>query len=193
MHDTQLKQLVARIEALEAEQARRRDLDEIHAVLARYTRAVDWLDDALLATVFWDDADINYGFFRGDALAFRPLLMDIERSLGKRWHSAPNVSVTLRGDIADVASYQLSISSVPGDPAPQTRLMCAAGHYLDRLERRQGRWGIAARKHLAVGGTFLTDVGSEGLFAVLNNLANASPEHPDYPALPAAAALGLGR
>ena len=193
MDDANLKSLLSRIDALEAAQARRHDLDEIHAVLARYTRAVDWLDEALLATVFWDDADIDYGFFRGRALEFRPMLMDIERGLAKRWHSAPNVTVTLRGDVADVASYQLSISSVPGDPTPGTRLMCAVGHYLDRLERRQGRWGIAQRKHVAVGGTFFDDVGSSGMFAVLNNLSDASPGHPDYPDAPAVAALGLGR
>jgi hypothetical protein len=191
--DESMRTLAARVAALEAELARRSDLDEVQAVLARYTRAVDWLDDRLLATVFWDDAQIDYGFFRGAAREFRPLLMEIERGLGKRWHSAPNVSVVLHGDVAEATSYQLSISSVPGDPAPQTRLMCAAGYYLDRFERRQGRWGIARRKHLAVGGTFVEDVGSAGLFAALNTLAGASPAHPDYPVEPPVPALGLGR
>ncbi len=183
-----LSALTARIEKLELELAQRRDTDAIHAVLERYSRAVDWLDAELLATVFFDDAEIDYGFFKGSGKDFRPLLMDIERSIDKRWHSASNVSIRLHGDCADVASYQFSVSNVPGAPRPQTDLMHAYGFYLDRMERRDGRWGIARRKHIAVGGTIIPGVGSDGMFAVLNHLVDASPAHVDYPR-----ATALGR
>lgn len=176
-----LAALAARIEKLELELAQRRDRDEIHAVLERYSRAVDWLDAELLATVFFDDAEIDYGFFKGNGKDFRPLLMDIERSIDKRWHSAPNVSIRLFGDVANVASYQFSVSGVPGAPRPQADLMHAYGFYLDRMERRDGLWRIARRKHVAVGGTIIPGVGSDGMFAVLNHLVDASPAHGDYP------------
>lgn len=187
-----LAALTARIDQLERELARRRDLEEIHAVLERYARAVDWLDEELLASVFWDDAEIDYGFFKGTGRDFRPVLMGVERSIGKRWHTAPNVAISLDGDVAHVASYQFSVSHVPGAPEPHTELMHAYGYYLDRMERRGGRWGIARRKHLAVGGTMLPDVGSGGMFAVLNHLVGGSPAHPDYPRGPRPAPLGLG-
>lgn len=184
--------LVARVEKLERELARRQDIDDIHAVLERYSRAVDWLDVELLATVFFDDAEIDYGFFRGSGKDFRPLLLDIERSMDKRWHSAPNVSIRLAGDVASVASYQFSVSNIPGTPRPQSELMHAYGFYLDRMERRDGRWGIARRKHVAAGGTILQGVGSDGLFAVLNHLVDASPAHGDYPhATPVSGAGGV--
>lgn len=178
---SELAALTARIEQLERELARRRDLDEIQDVLTRYARACDWLDDELLATVFWDDAAIDYGFFKGTGAEFRPLLMNVERSANKRWHVAAQLAVDLQGDVAHVASYQFSVSTVPGAPQPQNELMHAYGYYLDRMERRGGRWGIAQRKHVAVGGTLIPDVGSGGMFAVLNHLAGASPSHPDYP------------
>jgi hypothetical protein len=179
-----LAALAARIEKLERELARRQDIDDIYGVLERYSRALDWLDAALLATVFFDDAEIDYGFFRGTGKDFRPLLLDIERSIDKRWHSAPNVSIQLDGDVATVASYQFSVSNIPGAPRPQADLMHAYGFYLDRMERRDGRWGIARRKHVAVGGTIIPGVGSDGMFAVLNHLVDASPGHADYPRAP---------
>jgi hypothetical protein len=151
--------LLARIERLERELARRQDLDEIQAVLERYARAVDWLDEELLKTVFWDDADVDYGFFKGTGRDFRPVLMDVDRSIDKRWHTAPNVAITLEGEVAHVASYQFSVSYVPGNPRPQTELMHAYGYYLDRMEKRNGRWGIARRKHVAVAGTMIPDGG----------------------------------
>jgi len=57
--------LVQRIERLERELARHRDLIEIQDVLTRYSRALDWLDADMLSTVFFDDAEIDYGFFKG--------------------------------------------------------------------------------------------------------------------------------
>lgn len=187
-----LAALTARIEKLERELARRQDLDDIHAVLERYARSVDWLDEELLKSVFFDDAEIDYGFFKGTGRDFRPVLMDIERSIDKRWHTAPNVAISLEGEVAHVASYQFSVSNMPGSPKPHTELLHAYGYYLDRMEKRNGRWGIARRKHLGVGGTVIPDVGSGGLFAVLNHLVGASPQHADYPGRSRPAPLGTG-
>lgn len=181
--------LIARVETLERELARRRDLDEIRDVLTRYARACDWLDEPLLATVFWDDAEIDYGFFKGSGAEFRPLLMNVERSANKRWHVAAQVAIDLQGDVAHVASYQFSVSTVPGAPQPQDELMHAYGYYMDRMERRHGRWGIARRKHVALGGTLIPDLGSGGMFAVLNHIGATTPQHADYPRVPAAEPL----
>lgn len=40
--------------------------------LTRYCRALDWLDEDALKTVFTPDADIDYGFFKGRGDAFIP-------------------------------------------------------------------------------------------------------------------------
>jgi hypothetical protein len=48
---------------------------EIQDVLVRYARALDWLDDEMLRTAFFDDAEIDYGFFRGSFREFAPILM----------------------------------------------------------------------------------------------------------------------
>lgn len=192
MNDTDLRKLTDRVATLERELARRLDLEQIHDVLARYARALDWLDDALLDSVFYDDAEIDYGFFKGSGREFRPLLMQIEHSIDKRWHLCAQTQIELAGDVAHVSSYHFSVSNMPGTPRPHTELMHAYGYYLDRMERRAGRWGIARRKHVAVGGTLIPDVGSGGMFATLNHLGIASPQHPDYRRMSTAGPLDAG-
>ncbi|MCZ8132377.1 MAG: nuclear transport factor 2 family protein [Steroidobacteraceae bacterium] len=182
MNDTarELALLADRVAALEHEVGRHRDLAAIHEVLHRYARALDWLDDALLDTVFFDDAAIDYGFFRGSGREFRPLLMQVERTYGRRWHFTSQVEIHLAGDRADVRSYNLSVASVPVSPVPPADLGMFYGWYVDRMEKREGRWGIAARKHLLLAGTSVREIALDGPMAVLNQVGEATPAHPDY-------------
>lgn len=172
--------LADRVAALEREVARHRDVAAIHELLHRYARALDWLDDALLETVFFDDAEVDYGFFRGAGREFRPLLMQVERSFGRRWHFTSQVEIALAGERAEVRSYNLSVTAVPVSPLPPAELSMFYGWYLDRMERREGRWGIAARKHLLLAGTSAREIAPEGSLAVLNQVGAASTTHPDY-------------
>jgi hypothetical protein len=120
--------LLARIDRLERELARQRDLEAINDVLWRYARALDWLDDDLLATVFYDDAEIDYGFFRGNGRDFRTELMKLEHTIGRRWHLSVQTKIDLDGDSAEVESYQLSVSTIPGGTTTPAVLMLAYGY-----------------------------------------------------------------
>ena len=55
------------------------DRQAICDVIQRYSRTLDWLDDAGQASCYWPDAEIDYGFFKGCAEEFLPIVMDIER------------------------------------------------------------------------------------------------------------------
>jgi len=181
--------LTARIEELERESARQRDIEAIHDVLWRYARALDWLDDALLTTVFYDDAEIDYGFFRGNGCDFRTELMKLEHSVGRRWHIAVQTKVQLDGDAAEVESYQFSVSTLPGETSTPADLMHAYGYYLDRMLRRGGKWGIIRRKHLLLGSTLAREIPLDGTLAALNAVGVTSPQHVDFRALSRAARL----
>ena len=61
--------------------------DAITDVLARYSRTLDWLDEAGHASCYWPDAPIDYGFFKGTAADFVPVVMAIERRSARRWRS----------------------------------------------------------------------------------------------------------
>jgi hypothetical protein len=169
-----------RLASLERECGRLRDLRDIEDVLTRYSRALDWLDDAQLDGVFFDDAEIDYGFFKGDGRTFKPLLMQFERSMGRRWHFTSQVKIALDGDRAEVESYNLSVAATATAALAGADLNLFVGFYLDRLERRDGRWGIARRKHLLVAAATLDELPVAGPLAALNAIGDTTRTHPDY-------------
>src|SRR5207237_10346443 len=57
-------------------------------------------------------------------------------------HYVTNNRVELNGDTAHAETYWLFVG-VNKDPAHP--LMMSGGRYIDRFERREGRWAIAAR------------------------------------------------
>lgn len=172
--------VLARLEAVEAELAEHRDILAIHDMLARYSRALDWLDDAMLETVFYNDAEIDYGFFKGSGKDFKPVLMELEHGIGRRWHFTSQVKIDLQGDSADVESYNLSLSLPKVEPGDGEQYAVFFGFYKDRLLKRGGKWGIIARKHLQVAGAPLAEISIDGDMGLLNQIGQTLPSHPDY-------------
>ena len=72
---------VSRDEALQA----LLDKQAIGEVIARYSRTLDWLDEEGHASCYWPDAAIDYGFFKGSAADFVPVVMQVERASERRW------------------------------------------------------------------------------------------------------------
>ena len=169
-----------RLAIVERELAWHRDLRAIEDVLTLYSRALDWLDDAAIESVFWDDAEIDYGFFKGSGKDFKPLLMDLEHRVGRRWHFTAQVKIALDGDMAEVESYNFTIAAEKIGFDESSPLMQFYGTYIDRFERREGRWGIVRRRHLLVGGAFVPEAAMVGEFAELNQIGEADPRHPEF-------------
>ena len=181
--------LVERIERLERELASQRDLIEIQDVLARYSRALDWLDEDMLSTVFFDDAEIDFGFFKGSGRDFQPLVLQIERSLGRRWHFTGQVKIDLKGDVAEVEGYNITLSAEPAASVPPANLAHFYGYYLDRFARRNGRWGIVRRKFMLLSTTSILETQTDGPLSAINLAGSTSTTHPDYRRLSAAPSL----
>lgn len=119
------------------------DIQDCSETLTRYCRAVDWLDDELLATVFTDDAQIDYGFFRGTGAEFVPFLMGVERSFLRRWHLGGNVVVRVAGDHAEAESH-CQAGAVSAEGTVETTNLFG-GRYLDALVRTADGWRISRR------------------------------------------------
>ncbi len=124
------------------------DRQAIDDVIARYARTLDWLDDAGQASCYWPDADIDYGFFKGKAADFLPVVMEIERRSDRRWHM-------LSGLIVKFLSPCSASSECYGIFAGANRqgdgTLCGnlyGGRYLDEWEKRDGEWRISARTYL---------------------------------------------
>ncbi|MEM1052575.1 MAG: nuclear transport factor 2 family protein [Pseudomonadota bacterium] len=125
---------------------------EITELLQRYARTLDWLDDEGQAQCFWPDADVDYGFFKGSAAEFLPIVMQIERDSVRRWHMLSPPSIDLK-DIttAEVESYGIAAAVKPDVEGVLAGNMYG-GRYLDTFERREEagapQWRISARTYV---------------------------------------------
>jgi ketosteroid isomerase-like protein len=115
----------------------------IHDCLTRYCRAVDRLDRELLLSVYHPDAIDDHGVFVGGPEAFADWVIAYHsRAQNATQHIITNHSCDLDGDVAHTETYYLfAAMNVTGAP-----LTLAGGRYIDRFEKREGRWAIAARK-----------------------------------------------
>jgi hypothetical protein len=122
---------------------------EIHAVLMRYCRALDRMDRELASTVWHPNGTADYGgYFEGTGEAFLDWVWEGHARLDAHAHQITNVLIEVDGDRAASESYVTVV--LRGNPAGTgTYAFAEIGRYLDRWERREGRWAIVARVYVA--------------------------------------------
>jgi SnoaL-like domain len=123
------------------------DKQAIGEVIARYSRTLDWLDDAGQASCYWPDAAVDYGFFKGTASDFLPVVMQIERGSQRRWHFLGGLQIKLCSESAASAENYGIASGVREADGVWTGTMYG-GRYLDEFEKRDGEWRISARQYI---------------------------------------------
>ena len=121
------------------------DRQAIHDCIVRYCRGVDRMDRELIISAYHPDAIDDHGLFVGGPEAFADhfLAFHGEQQTGTQ-HIISNHFCELAGDTAHCETYWLFAAMNRQGPA----LSLGGGRYLDRMERRNGRWAIAARKCL---------------------------------------------
>jgi hypothetical protein len=134
------------------EEALHRLLDEsaCRAVLERYGPSADWQDRAGLESVFWPDAEVDYGFFKGTGAALIDVLLHIATLSLRRFHMMAGARVSIDGASAEAESYLVTQAVSKGEDGALTSSIFY-GRFLDRLELRQGEWRIARRVYLQHG------------------------------------------
>ncbi len=117
-------------------------IEVIHA----YSRGLDRADADLLKSTCWPDAQVDYGFFKGDA---HPFLENMPSGL-KRYkntqHQISNSLISIEGDNARVESYLTAHHYLPAEDGGENSEMTYIGRYLDQLEKRGDVWKIKFRK-----------------------------------------------
>ncbi|OLT16190.1 hypothetical protein BJF78_14870 [Pseudonocardia sp. CNS-139] len=118
------------------------DRQAIHDCLMTYSRAVDRLDRELLLSVYHPDAIDDHGVFVGGPEEFADWAFAMHRATHlSHQHCVLNHTCELDGDVAHTETYYLFV----GMNRAGTPLAMSGGRYLDRLEKRAGRWAIAVR------------------------------------------------
>jgi len=122
------------------------DRQEIQDVLHRYSRAVDRADVALLRSCYHPDATEDHGgVYSGSAAAYVNGLEGLLPRAGVMNHLVTNVLVEFRDETAArVEAYILTFARIKKDGEKFDTLTLA--RTVDRFERRDGRWAIAARR-----------------------------------------------
>jgi ketosteroid isomerase-like protein len=123
-----------------------RDRQQIREVVALYGRAQDRVDWELFASVFHSDAIFDSGAlmdFVGDS---RQLAARAEERLNREFittsHVMTNHLCEIDGDVAHAETYATTyLVTKDGKYVRSTH-----ARYVDRLERRDGRWKIALRR-----------------------------------------------
>jgi hypothetical protein len=115
------------------------DTLEIRDVLTRYCQGVDRCDFDLAASAFHADSTENHGPFVGRSLDFLNVVMPMLRQCEALARHITSMSVKLDGNTALSEAYWLAFLR------EATVDNIQSGRYLDRFERRNGEWRIAAR------------------------------------------------
>lgn len=119
------------------------DRKEIWDALMAYCRGQDRLDPDSLAKAYHPDAIDDHGAYVGPVAGFMPWGQSIHRKLHDRTlHSLMHHTCDLDGDTAHCETYYIyTAQNKEGEP----RTVWNTGRYVDRMEKRNGRWAIAER------------------------------------------------
>jgi hypothetical protein len=118
---------------------------EIMDVLTRYTRGVDRLDMDLVRSAYHPDAHDDHGLYRGDVdglIEFLSALTQFERTM----HFMGNHTAVVQGDAAWTETYCVAWHRHLSARSGRLRDNVQGIRYLDYLEQRDARWGIARRE-----------------------------------------------
>ena len=118
------------------------DREDIHACMVRYARGMDRRDRDLLRSAYHDGAIDDHVGFVGLVDDFIDWAFAYHSTQTRHQHYLLNHSADIGGDEAHAETYYLFVGT---DREPENHLTINGGRYVDRLERRDGRWGITAR------------------------------------------------
>lgn len=118
-----------------------KDRQEIYDCLLRYTRGVDRHDKELMLSAYHPDAYDKHGSGEGVASDFCDWAIDLHSNIQYRHHHIiTNHTVEIDGDVAHSETYFTFWGENRQGPP-----MVAFGRYIDRFEKREGKWAIALR------------------------------------------------
>ena len=118
------------------------DRQEIYDCLVRYCRGMDRFDRTLLRSAYHPDALDDHGEFVGSVEGFIDYYFAYHTKYQHRTvHSLSNHSCEIDGDTAHCETYWTFTAHNKEEPLRTS----GTGRYIDRLEKRDGKWAIAAR------------------------------------------------
>ena len=117
---------------------------EILDCINRIARGVDRLDRELVLSGYHADALDDHATYVGGPKGFVEYFFDLHKKAHTSTaHVICNHVCELEGDVANAETYFIFASQNAGGPPAYS---LAGGRYIDRFERRDGRWAVAVRR-----------------------------------------------
>ena len=119
-----------------------KDRQDIWDCLVRYARGLDRFDQELMASAYHSDSWDDHGMESATGADFCTWAIGLHNQIQTRHqHFISNHTVELDGDTAHAETYyHFWGENLEGPPT------LAFGRYVDRLEKRDGKWGIVYRR-----------------------------------------------
>lgn len=118
------------------------DRQDIYDVMARYCRGVDRLDQDLVLSCYHEDAIDDHAMFVGNAKEFWDWVKPMHTSSQiSTQHTIGNHLAEIDGNVAHAETYYI-YGGMNREGAPFTYI---GGRYVDRLEKRDGKWALVER------------------------------------------------
>ena len=116
---------------------------DLQALSARYCNGVDRRDLALLQSLWWPEAHLDFGVFAGPARKFCELIASGDPAVEVSFHFTANALFQVDGEQASGSSYVITVSALNVDGVATQQLL--GGRYLDQYQRRDGVWKFSER------------------------------------------------
>jgi SnoaL-like domain len=120
------------------------DRDAIRECIFGYCRGIDRVDEAALRASYWPDATDSHGAYKGSASGFIDAALPKLQASGRMIHHVGNISIHLHGEQAAVETYFLAWQRDRSSNNSEQETFLA-GRYVDRFEKRDDEWRVAAR------------------------------------------------
>jgi hypothetical protein len=152
------------------------DRAEIYDCMQRYARGMDRRDRALLRSAYHDGAVDDHVGFVGVVDDFIDWTFAYHATQTRYQHYLLNHTVELNGDEAHAETYYLFAGT---DRQPANDMTLSGGRYVDRLERRDGRWAIADRVCVVEWNSESTSFITDEVLAMLPDVRGATHDRDD--------------
>jgi hypothetical protein len=119
------------------------DENAIRKVLLLYCRGLDRRDAELIRAAYHPDAVDDHGNFVGTGEEFADWVLErLARVPQRTTHVLTNILADVDGEVAHVESYYVGTHVID----ETSEVLQFHGRYVDRFERRSGRWAITRRQ-----------------------------------------------
>jgi SnoaL-like domain len=149
---------------------------EILDCIQHYARGIDRHDRPLLRSVYHDDGVDDHVGFVGPVEDFIDWAFAYHSTQTRYQHYLLNHTAEINGDEAQAETYYLFVGT---DREPVNHMTLSGGRYVDRLERRDGRWAIVDRVCVVEWNAESTNLITEEVLALLTDIRGATHDRTD--------------